>query len=114
MKNHFIIRGFRSIEECLHSNSGKILKILVSGKPNSREEEILTLARKKNIAIEKENTPSKDGPRSAECLSAILKEFIYADFSHAKSSLEEKIKNGEKPCLLALDGIQDPQNQHRT
>lgn len=104
----FTVTGLRSIAECLNVNPHKVQKIIVpAGKNNSRFEEIITIAKVKKIAIETSNKIEKGVEQT---ISAVLNEYRYKDLSEVISSLQKSIQSEDKPVVVALDGITDPNN----
>lgn len=106
MASLLILSGLRSIEECLRSNPERISKLLVPpGKLSPRIAELRELAQKRGIRIEVNPKPDPDEP-----LLAILKDYEYADFDALLDELKDAVEQGQRPVVIALDGITDPHN----
>lgn len=107
-----VLRGFRSIDECLKLNPKRIQSISVRGEPNSREQELIQLAKKAGVPVRREapSPAGKGGPRSAEALEALMAPYQYISFEDMLADCRERIESGGKPAVLLLDGITDPNN----
>lgn len=106
MASRLILSGFRSIEECLRINPERIAKLLVpGGKLAPRVQQLRDLAQKAGIRIEINPKPDPEEP-----LLAVLHEYQYADFNALLDELSGAIAQGQRPVVLALDGITDPHN----
>lgn len=99
-----LLKGFRSIEECIQVHPDRIIKIVVEGKPNSREEDLLQKAKSKGILIERIKS------LNAANITAHLRQFQYAPWDSVIERLQESLAEGLKPVVLVLDGITDPHN----
>ncbi|MBI3542853.1 MAG: 23S rRNA (guanosine(2251)-2'-O)-methyltransferase RlmB [Deltaproteobacteria bacterium] len=106
MSSRLILSGLRSIEECLRANPDRIAKLLVpAGKLSPRLEELRALAQKKGIRIEANPKADPEEP-----LLAVMHDYRYADFDELVGDLKATIGEGERPVVLALDGITDAHN----
>ena len=107
MSSRLILSGFRSIEECLRSNPDRIAKLLVPpGRLSPRITELRDLAQKRGVRVEiNPNKADTDEP-----VLAVLKDYEYAEFDELLPGLADMVKRGERPVVLALDGITDVHN----
>lgn len=106
MSSRMILSGLRSIEETIRTNPDRVSKLLVpEGKPNQRVMQITNLAKQNGIRVEP--NPKRDGE---EGVLAVLHDFDYADFSDVVEEMQVEISAGNRPIVLLLDGITDPQN----
>jgi 23S rRNA (guanosine2251-2'-O)-methyltransferase len=107
MASRLILSGFRSIEECIRTNPDRIAKLLIPpGRLSPRLIQVRDLAQKKGIRIE----VSPEVGRSEDQLLAMLHDYQYADFDGLVDELRDAIGRGERPVVIALDGITDPHN----
>ena len=107
MSSRLILNGFRSIEECIRINPDRIAKLLIpSGKLSARVIQLRDLAQKKGIRIE--TNPKPDN--SEEPVLALLHDYEYADFDGLLDELRGALQQGERPIVIAFDGITDPHN----
>lgn len=106
MSSRLILSGLRSIEECLRFNPDRISKILLPpGKSSVRVEQIRELAQKRGIKIEP--NPKFD---PEEPVLALLGEYQYSDFDSLVHEWKTAIQKGQRPVVIALDGVSDPHN----
>jgi 23S rRNA (guanosine2251-2'-O)-methyltransferase len=98
--------GKRSVLERLKANPQTIARILIEKKFS--DEEVLKLARKKKIMIERLDDRRfyrMSHGMNSQGIMADVGEYDYEDFDDMVS-LEDK----DKPVLVFLDGVTDPQN----
>lgn len=108
MASRIIISGLRSIEECLNQNPERISKLLLPRtKLSSRVQQIKDLATRNRVLIE---TNPESSANSEEGVLAVLKEYQYVDFSILVSELKNKLAANQRPVVMALDSVTDPQN----
>jgi 23S rRNA (guanosine2251-2'-O)-methyltransferase len=106
VSSRLILSGFRSIEECLRTHPERIAKILVPvGRLMPRIAELRDLAQKRGVLVE---TNPKFDPE--EPVLAMLHEYEYADFDAMVEELRAAVAQGQRPLVIMLDGITDPQN----
>jgi 23S rRNA (guanosine2251-2'-O)-methyltransferase len=106
MGSRLILSGLRAIEECLRFNPDRISKILLPvGKTSVRVDQIRELATKRGVRIEPNPKYDADEP-----VLALMHDYEYTDFDSLAVELENGIKEGARPVVLALDGVNDPQN----
>ena len=110
MAVRLILSGFRSIEECIRTNPDRIAKLLVPpGKHSLRIGQVCELAKKNGIRVEI-NPKSHAHDQDDESVLAILHDYEYTDFEALLDEVKEAVAQGERPVILILDGITDPQN----
>ncbi|MEW6058466.1 MAG: 23S rRNA (guanosine(2251)-2'-O)-methyltransferase RlmB [Bdellovibrionota bacterium] len=106
MSSRLILSGLRSIEECIQTNPDRIAKLLVPpGKLAPRIAQICEYAKKCGVRLETNPRPDPEEP-----LLAILNEYQYAEFEALVDELRDALAQGQRPVVLALDGVTDPQN----
>lgn len=106
MSSRLIITGFRSIEECLEKNPERISKILVpSGRIAPRIERLQFLARERGVRIETNPNANPEEP-----VLALMKDYQYSELDALLPVLKEAIDSGNRPVVVALDGVTDPHN----
>ncbi len=106
MAAKIILNGLRSIEECLRVNPDRIAKLYFErAKLSPRLEAIKKQAEKAGVRVE--ITVKNEGD---EGCSALLSDYQYTDFDDFCAQLKSEIDAGERPCVLMLDGVTDPQN----
>jgi len=113
--NSPIIYGVLPVLEALRAENRRIEKIFVA--ETSREKrlgEIFRLARRNGVVLQK--VPRENLLRLVEADAnhqGVVAFVASADYAESKELLDEifqKIKNGEKPLIVVLDGIEDPRN----
>jgi len=107
MSSRRVLFGRHSVREVLASTSVQVHAIYADGEPAA---EILDLARRRGVSIE----PSAAGTLDRLCASdrhqgvaAVVGEYAYVEIEDLLARARDA---GEPALLLALDGIQDPQN----
>ncbi len=109
-QDFFILEGKNVVKECLRSNSN-ILKILVPPSSNNESiKEIISTALDKNIEVHETEASELDRisqTKKHQGVIAFVKELTFAALEDA---LELAEKKSEKPFLVVLDHIEDPQN----
>lgn len=109
MASRLILNGLRSIEEVLRRNPERVAKLLISpGKQSPRIAELRDLAQKNGIRVE--ISPKSNSINPEDQLLAVLHDYEYADFDALVEELKDLISQGERPVVIALDGITDPHN----
>ena len=107
MSSRLILSGFRSIEECLRRNPDRIAKLLIPpGKLPHRVSELRDFAKKQGVRIEV--SPSTD--MGEDAVLALLNDYEYADFDGLLDELRDAFAQGQRPIVIALDGITDAHN----
>lgn len=113
--NHSVIYGVLPVLETVRAEKRKIEKIFVSeGAREKRLSDVVGLAREKGIAVYKISSSKfseyvADGANH-QGIVAVVGAAEYADADAVFAELSEKIKNGEKPLVVVLDGVEDPRN----
>lgn len=106
MSSRLILSGLRSIEECLKSNPERISKILIpSGRLTPRHQQIADLAKKRGVRVEVNPRPDPEEP-----FLALMHDYEYADFDVLVDELRDELGAGNRPIIIALDGITDAHN----
>ncbi len=103
-----VIEGRQPVLEALRSEVAVSRLLLQKGAGGKPVEEVLDLARRKNVPVlwlEKADLDRRSFSRNHQGILAEAAPFVYADFPALL-----KGRNGEKPFILILDHLQDPQN----
>jgi len=111
MKNSSIIYGISPVIEALSAGSRKVEKIIIAdGKQHQRINEILSLARKKNIKFQKQSRQnlSKLVERNANHQGVIA--YTAAANYYDSQKLFDEITEKENSLSVILDGVEDPHN----
>jgi 23S rRNA (guanosine2251-2'-O)-methyltransferase len=105
-----LVYGKNPVLEALRAG-GEVRRLLVlaSARPESRLEEILTLARARSIDVEETDRERLDDIAHTDSHQGVLAYVGRRRYWELDGLLDE-LAGVEAPVLLALDGIQDPQN----
>lgn len=115
----FRVSGFHSVNELILKNPGAIQRIVLTGSLqdlSEREKEALKIAKKRGIpCVEEQGRRAKNSTsRSAEDHDALsnVGKLIALISTPNEFDLDEAISDfpADKPVILAVDGITDPQN----
>ena len=103
-----IVEGINVVRELLNSNS-RIDKIIVENNQNQEIEEIVKLANRNSILVEKvdKNKLERIAKSKTQGVIAFVPNFQYAELQDLFKLAENK---GTKPFIVILDGIVDPHN----
>lgn len=103
-----IVEGINVVRELLNSNS-RIDKIIVENNQNQEIEEIVKLANRNSILVEKvdKNKLERIVKSKTQGVIAFVPNFQYAELQDLFKLAENK---GTKPFIVILDGIVDPHN----
>ncbi len=106
-----IIYGVNPVREVLKKRPDRFISILIyEGKERRDIHDIIAVAKKNGIKIEfvdKWRIDRLTGSNKHQGVAAELREFIYSDIADILDSARKK---GDKPFIVILDGIEDPQN----
>ena len=104
-----IVEGFNCAIECLKANY-PIEKIIISNERIEKIDELLNLAKQKNVSIEKVAKQELDKITKSQHHQGVIsfvKKYRYYDINDIFNCAQEK---GEEPFILILDSIADPHN----
>lgn len=103
-----IVEGINVVRELLNSDS-KIDKVIAENGQNQEIEEIVRLADKKGVLLERvnKNQLEKIAKAKTQGVIAFVPAFKYAEIQDLFKRAEDK---GTKPFIVILDGIVDPHN----
>ncbi len=106
-----IIYGINPVREVLKKRPDRFISIFIyEGKERKDIHDIIAVAKQKGIKIEfvdKRRINSLTGSNKHQGVAAELREFKYSEIADILDSAKKK---GEKPFIVILDGIEDPQN----
>jgi 23S rRNA (guanosine2251-2'-O)-methyltransferase len=112
------IYGLAPVLEALNSGKGKVQKIIAAdGVANNRFDQIVRAARAQGISLQK--VPRRalgkyvEDEANHQGVVAFVDATGAADYYKADDLLDDisvKIKNGESPLVVVLDGVEDPHN----
>ena len=103
------VEGFNCAIECLKANY-PIEKIIISNERIEKIDELLNLAKQKNVSIEKVAKQELDKITKSQHHQGVIsfvKKYRYYDINDIFNCAQEK---GEEPFILILDSIADPHN----
>ncbi len=110
-ENFYLISGFHAVRESLIQSRMKIQAIWIAeGKKSARRDEILGIAKKKNISVhfKKGKELSSLLPDLAhQGIVALAEDFIYSDLNHV---IDVSSKSKGHSLLIAADHITDEGN----
>lgn len=105
------IAGINAVTEMLKAKRRLIYRIFIQeGKKGEKIEELIRLAEKNNITIQKLNRQEIDKIYPLKNHQGVVAEAEPYAYSSLEEVLEYALFKGEEPFLLLLDGIEDPQN----
>ncbi len=100
--------GINVVKEALLANRPMESIYLVEGRVHPRLQEILALARERGITVHR--VPRRALDRMAEQHQGVVARLLPMPLVSADEMLSLAGERGEKPFLLAVEGIQDPRN----
>ena len=104
------LAGVNSIMEAIKGRR-KVHKIFIQdGRQNKRIEELLELASKKGIFIQKVDKERLNQMYRVGNHQGIVAQVDSYDYATIEEVLEEVVLKGQEPLLVILDGLEDPQN----
>jgi len=104
-----LIYGRNAVTEAIRAEAG-IEKILMQKNIEGEGKKLFALAKKAKIpvqAVPKFALDKECGGAAHQGVAAIITDYVYSDL---ESMLAVAAARGEQPLILALDGIEDPQN----
>jgi 23S rRNA (guanosine2251-2'-O)-methyltransferase len=105
-----LVYGKNPVLEALRAGREiKRLLVLASARPEPRLDEILALARRRSIEVEKADRQRLDDITHTDSHQGVLA-YVGRRRYWELGDLLDELAGAEAPMLLALDGIQDPQN----
>lgn len=115
MKNKQQLYGVAPVIEALRSGARKIESITIAdGVQSTRLRELLSLAKDRRVIVRRvpRSALSKlvDGGANHQGVVAVVAAANYADADDLLETISKKIGTDDAPLIVALDGVEDPQN----
>jgi len=104
-----LIYGRNAVTEAIRAESG-VEKLMLQKNIEGEGKKLFALAKKKGIpvqAVPKFALDKECGGAAHQGVAAIVTDYVYSDL---EAMLETASARGEPPLIVALDGIEDPQN----
>lgn len=101
--------GLHAVREALRSGSRPLLRLLVA-RQDRQYADLVRLARSAEVPVHEEPRPVLDRLAPAGKHQGVIALVASKAYANQEEILEYARRRGERPLLVVLDGVQDPQN----